>query len=94
MRKLTPIAAIILGLGLTGAALADHERNCRTVATAERLSIDQFRQKVDALGYDLVRSDAEHNCIEAHLIDRSSGGRVKALFHATTGELVRAMPDR
>ncbi len=91
MHKTIAIAAITIVLGLTGAASAHGDgRFCRGDQGREQISAEKFRQQVDGLGYAIDRQRTKHGCIEAYLVDRSSGGRVKALFSAANGELVRA----
>jgi hypothetical protein len=93
MRKSIAVAAIMIVVGLTQAASAHEEKQtCRNEQGAERLSSEQFQRKIDDLGYTIRRLEDKRGCIEAHLIDRSSGGSVEALFNAATGELVRARP--
>ena len=49
-----------------------------------------MRTKIGELGYDVRRLDTDDGCFKAYIVDRESGGAVKATFSATTGELVRA----
>lgn len=94
MRK-TLVLATVLALGAIGGAALAHEekRDCGAAGSATAVSADAMRTTIDALGYDVRRLTTDGACFKAAIVDRESGGRVKALFSAGTGELVRARLD-
>jgi hypothetical protein len=49
-----------------------------------------MKQKIEALGYDIRRLKVDDGVFNAKIVDRQSGGIVKANFDHATGELVRA----
>jgi hypothetical protein len=49
-----------------------------------------MKQKIDNLGYDVRRIETERSCFEAEILDRVSGGGVKATFSRANGELLWA----
>jgi hypothetical protein len=51
-----------------------------------------MKQKIDNLGYDVRRIETERSCFEAEIVDRGSGGGVKATFSKANGELLWAKP--
>jgi len=51
-----------------------------------------MKQKIDALGYDVRRLKADDRAFKARIVDRESGGAVKATFDIATGERMRAKP--
>jgi hypothetical protein len=46
--------------------------------------------KINNLGYDVRRIETERSCFEAEIVDRGSGGGVKATFSRANGELLWA----
>lgn len=68
---------------------ADGQEDHRT-PPPNQISAETMKQKMENLGYDVQRLEIEHGNFEVHLIEKNSGGAVKALFHGVTGELVRA----
>jgi hypothetical protein len=79
--------AVIVAVSLTAIpARADRDHpSDKGVGTAEAIS-----RSINQLGYDLRRLKAEHGMYEARLVDRESGGGVKAHFDGKSGELLRA----
>ena len=53
----------------------------------QRISPSEMKAKLNDLGYDVRRIEAEHGKFDARLVERRSGRTVKA---TCTGELVRA----
>lgn len=49
-----------------------------------------MRQKIEALGYNVHRLKVDDGVFKARIVERQSGGVVKATFDLGTGELVRA----
>ena len=91
MRKSLVLTAIFLVTSMGGAAMArDDEQSCMRARQTETVSIDAMKQRIDNLGYEVRRIEAEHGCFEAYIIDRRSGGGVKATFSRADGELLRA----
>ena len=81
------IAAIVFA----GATLAHEESRPRQDGSQEqRISPSEMKARLNDLGYDVRRIEAEHGKFDARLVERRSGRTVKATFNARTGELVRA----
>ena len=90
MCKSLVLATMILTLGMGAAALAcDDGESCHRLGQME-ISIDAMKQKIDNLGYDVRHIDTERGCFEAEIIDRGTGGGVKAMFSRASGELLWA----
>ena len=54
------------------------------------ISIDAMKQKIDDLGYEVRHIKTERGCFEVEIIDRGTGGGVKAMFSRVSGELLWA----
>ena len=81
------IAAIVFA----GATLAREEsRPKQDNSQEQRISPSEMKTRLNDLGYDVRRIEAEHGKVDARLVERRSGRSVKATFNARTGELVRA----
>jgi hypothetical protein len=89
MRKLSALAAIVL-LAVSPALADDDEHDRAQGSRPGSITVDAMRTKIGELGYQVRRLDTDDGCFKAHIVDRESGGAVKATFSATTGELVRA----
>lgn len=93
MRKPIILAAITLFTASTGAALAEHaDRILHRTSPSASMPGDEFRQKIDVLGYDIRAVEVDDGAFKARIVDRESGLPVKAKFDAATGELLRAAP--
>jgi hypothetical protein len=91
MCKSLVLATMILATGMGAAALArDDGESCQRLGQIEMISIDAMKQKIDNLGYDVRRIETERNCFEVEIIDRGTGGGVKAMFSRANGELLWA----
>lgn len=75
---------------LTFPAWADREHRSNPTATLQQISAESMTRKINDLGYDVRRLELEDGIFKAHLVDRQSGGAVRAIFHGSTGELLRA----
>ncbi len=94
MRKISAWVALMATMAIAGPAFASEKApDCSRAHGQEILSFETMRQKLEGLGYEVRALEIEKGCFEAHLIDRQSGGAVKALFRAGDGELVRARLD-
>ncbi len=91
MGKLIMSMAIAAGTLLAVPAWADGDREHKPVA-GQTMSVESMKQKISDLGYEIKRLKAEHGYYEAHVVEKQSGGAVKAHFDVKTGELVRAEP--
>ena len=49
-----------------------------------------MKQKIDDLGYEVRHIKTERGCFEVEIIDRGTGGGVKAMFSRASGELLWA----
>jgi hypothetical protein len=91
MRNILILATLAtLGAAITPAVADDLERGCRQGAQANPISADDLKARIDKLGYDVRRLKNDDGCFKTTLIERNSGGAVRATFNAATGELVRA----
>ena len=91
MRTILILATLAtLGAAIAPAAADDVERGCRQGAQAGPISADDMKTRIDKLGYDVRRFKNDDGCFKTTLIERNSGGAVRATFNAATGELVRA----
>ena len=83
---------VILGIATGTATLATaHDRDVRAGATATPvIATDSMTRRIDQLGYDVLRLERDHGAFEARIVDRESGGIVKARFDTVSGELLRA----
>jgi hypothetical protein len=76
---------------VAGATLAHEESWPRQDSSQEqRISPIEMKAKLNDLGYDVRRIEAEHGKFDARLVERRSGRTVKATFNARTGDLVWA----
>ena len=90
MCKSLVLATMILTLGMGATALArDDRESCYRLGQME-ISVDAMKQKIDNLGYDVRRIETERGCYEVEIIDRGTGGGVKAMFSRASGELLWA----
>ncbi|MFZ5790217.1 MAG: PepSY domain-containing protein [Pseudomonadota bacterium] len=92
MRKTLSVAAVALIAGIGGPAFAEDRRDCEGEAGPSQVSEEALVKKIDDLGYDVRRFEADDGCFEAHVVDRESGGAVKAIYSRIDGELLRAKP--
>jgi hypothetical protein len=91
MRKILILATLAtFGAATIAAAADDAERGCRQGAQADPISANDMKARIDKLGYDVRRLKSDDGCFKTTLIERNSGGAVRATFNAATGELVRA----
>ena len=89
----TLVFLVTLGMVSGAATLATaHDRDVRAgVTTAtQTIATESMQSRIDQLGYDVLRLDRDHGAFEARIVDRASGGIVKAHFDTVTGELLRA----
>jgi hypothetical protein len=90
MRFVIPLA-VIAGLGAAGIASAETSAiEPRVNAQARAISPADLRAKLEKLGYDVHRVKAGEQHYEADLVERTSGGAVRAMFDKSSGELVGA----
>ena len=87
MRAIATLIIIAAVAGTSGAALAEASRKASTI------SVDVMKQKIDAIGYDVLGLKLDGDFFRTHLVDRRNGGFVKGTFNAATGELVRASAE-
>ena len=82
----------ILGLAAGAATMAvAQDQDLRAGATATpAITADGMKSRIDQLGYDVLWLESEHGAFEARIVDRISGGIVKARFDTVTAELLRA----
>jgi hypothetical protein len=89
MRRIVTLAVIATLGAAIGVALADDGKVAREDGS-QTTSLAAIKQNFDSLGYDVRRPKVGDGVFKVQLIDRQSGGAVKAIFDLTTGELVRA----
>ncbi len=91
MRVVSAFAMVALALGMSGSALADG-RNMTRVPRTQAISPDVIKAEMNQLGYDVLSVVTDDGYLKAAIVDRNSGGIVKADFDPVTGELLRARP--
>jgi hypothetical protein len=83
--------AMIAGLGVSGVALADNQPAADAAgAQARAVSAADMKTRLDQLGYDIRHLRTGELRYEAAMVDRASGGAVRATFDRTSGELIAA----
>lgn len=88
MRTLLTLATIAI-TGVAGAAYAGDQARDNTKA-GRTISAEQIKAGMEQLGYDVQRMERDDSAYELYIVDRDSGGKVKAHFDIKTGELTRA----
>lgn len=58
--------------------------------TKRAMPVDELKQKINVLGYDIRTVEVDDGVFNARIVDRESGGPVKAKFDPAGGELLRA----
>src|SRR5574340_551169 len=86
MRTFAALTIVAILAGTIGVALAQDG----PPQSHKAVSIEAMKQKIDALGYDVSRLKVDDGVFKAKIVERQSGGVVKATFDLGTGELVRA----
>jgi hypothetical protein len=91
MHRLGILIGAITAIVFAGATLAHEEsRPEQNSSQEERISPSEIKARLNDLGYDVRRIEAEHGKFDARLVERRSGRTVEATFSARTGELLRA----
>jgi Peptidase propeptide and YPEB domain len=91
MNRLGIFIGAMAAVAFAGTTLAHEESRPKQDSTQEqRISPSDMKARLNDLGYDVQRIEAEHGKFEARLVERRSGRPVEATFSARTGELVRA----
>ena len=85
MRNVIIPASAALLIGTAGIGLAQDANN-----PPKRVSIEAMRQKIETLGYEVRRLKVNDGVFKAQIVERQSGGAVRAIFDLATGELIRA----
>lgn len=85
MRKML-ILATLAALGAATVPAAADNAGCQQGA----MSVSDLKARIDGFGYDLSSLMNDDGFYKTHIVDRASGGVVRAVFSAATGELVRA----
>jgi Peptidase propeptide and YPEB domain len=89
MRKTLILATLATLVAATIPAAADDQERGQS-AQANPVSADEMKARIDKLGYDVRRLKSDDGYFKTIIVDRNSGGAVRATFNAATGELVRA----
>jgi len=87
MRTLLTLATIAI-TGVAGAAYASDQS--KDNAANRVIPAERMKAGMEQLGYHVQRMEKDDGAYEVYLVDRESGGKVKAHFDAETGELTRA----
>ena len=58
------------------------------------MPVDEFKKKIDALGYDLRSFEIDDGGFKTRIVDRQSRLPVKAKFDTVSGELLRVLNER
>ncbi|WP_440639396.1 PepSY domain-containing protein [Bradyrhizobium sp. PUT101] len=92
-RPIIAFAAISLLAASTATAQAEHaDRSLHQTSPSLAMPVDEFKKKIDFLGYDIRTVEVDDGVVKARIVDRESGVPVKAKFDPATGELLRAAP--
>lgn len=74
MRKPIILAAITLFAASTGAALAVHaDRPLHRTSPSGSMPVDELKQKINLLGYDIRSVEVDDGVFKARIVDRESG---------------------
>ena len=93
MRKMTALATIAALAATVGIALADGDKRAnRTEPASATMSVETVKSNIERLGYDIRAVKTDDGVFKVRMIDRASGGAVKAKYSAETGDLIRARP--
>lgn len=91
MRKMLILATLAaLGAATVPAVADDAARGCQQDPQANAISADVLKARIAGFGYDVSSLMSDDGFYNTHIVDRGSGGVVRAIFSAATGELVRA----
>ena len=83
--------AMLVGIGGSAIALTDDQGTSSAVNSQRRsVSATEITAKLDKLGYDVRRLKTGKNHYEAYMVERASGGAVKATFSKASGDLLGA----
>lgn len=86
MRNIIITASVALLIATAGIALAKNSN----ATSPQAVSIESMRQKIEALGYNVTGLKVDDGVFKARIVERQSGGVVRATFALATGELIRA----
>lgn len=93
MRKPIIFAAIALFAVSSGTAMAEYvDPSFHRTSPNAAMPAEEFKNKIDALGYELRSVEVDDRVLKTRIVDRQSGLSVKARFDPVTGELLRAAP--
>jgi hypothetical protein len=90
MRKIFILATLATLAVATIPAAADNFDRRGQGAQANPISVDEMKARIDQLGYDVRRLKSDDGHFKTIIVERNSGGAVRATFNAATGELIRA----
>ena len=90
MRKMIVSGALAAAAFLAVPAFAAGDHEDQQAPAREQISTENMKQKIENLGYDVRHLEMENGNFEVHLVEKTSGAGVKAIFQGETGELVRA----
>jgi hypothetical protein len=83
--------AMLASIGGSAIALTDDQGTSSAVNSQRRsVSATEITAKLDKLGYDVRRLKTGKNHYEAYMVERASGGAVKATFSKASGDLLGA----
>jgi len=91
MKRMLSLVIVTMIVGMSGPVLAHSgAQECLRASNEAPISAAAMKKKIDSLGYAVRRLTSGASCYQALMIDRDSGGRVRALFDMANGELVSA----
>jgi hypothetical protein len=91
MRKIAIMAAAAALVITAGQALAGEDKHAgESDLRRPAISIEAMKEKISALGYDVRRIKVDDGVFKVWIVERQSGGKVKAKFSAQSGELTKA----
>ncbi len=87
MRKIIAIAATIVFATTVPALASTDDTSCRQKADGQPLSIQEIKDKVASMGYDVRDVEHDDGCVEVHATDKN-GTRLELKIHPFTGQVV------
>ncbi|MDP6707036.1 MAG: PepSY domain-containing protein [Alphaproteobacteria bacterium] len=89
MRKISTIAAAIVFATTVPALASSDDASCRQKADGQPLSIQEIKDKVASMGYEVGDVEHDDGCVEVHATDRD-GTRLELKMHPVTGQVVES----
>ena len=92
MRKTLMISAIALGIAAAPAFADDDRMKCGPAPRDSWISVQDARDRVAALGYEVRYVEVDDGCYEVKVRGRD-GRKLEVYVHPVTGEIVQVEDD-